>query len=481
MMLSQIKKVAALAAWMLALQPGYKAQAQHSATMYFMRDLPAVNMLNPAFQPEAGSIYVGIPLLSSIYLDGGSTLGGMNIGNLLSGNPRLTSAAKNPAPYEGAYANADVNLLNVGVLLRDMYFTLDITGRLRTEAAIPADVIKLAWYGNARYAGKTIPLNELGAQNSLYAEIALGFSKDVVRDRITIGGKIKRLLGVGFADAALGRDAFLQTNPDWSTSVRVSPVFNAVGIPETMPTDICTYKFAGKGWGIDLGFEIKNERFIVSGSVLNVGAIRWRNVNHKKLENDVFELTFRGAQLTENTDLTKILDTVKAEKFVSSTENILSWTPSTATIGVAYPLNRRLTAGALAGVAIGRYNSYPVFALSLNTRKYPINGSLSYSYGHSHNLGVGLLFGRRDAQLHVICDNILAASYQTAQKINLRVGLNLLLGAPRQYGEKKKTWSPLNTIDSPTNTYKTTGKQGPLNPLPSPATQPTSKQPLNPQ
>jgi hypothetical protein len=480
MKLSKIKKAAALVAWALVLQPRYGAQAQHNATMYFMRDLPAVNMINPAFQPEAGSIYVGIPLLSSIYLDGGATLSGMNIGNLLSSAPHLTKAAANPSPYEGAYANADINLLNVGILVRDMYFTLDITEKTRAEAAISANVIKLAWYGNAPYAGQTIPFNELGAQACSYAEIALGFSKDIVRDRITVGGKVKRLLGVTFANAELGEDAFLRTNADWSATVRVRPEYSIAGIPETIPDNFCSYKFAGKGWGIDMGFEIKNERFIVSGSILNVGAIRWRSVRRETLESDVFELTFRGAQLNGNTDLTKILDTVKTQKFARSAEDVLSWTPSTATIGVAYPLNEHLAAGALAGVAIGRYNSYPLLALSLNTWKYPINGSISYSYSHSHNLGMGLLFGRKEAQLHVICDNILAADYQRAQKINLRVGLNLLLGALRQTGERKKTWAPLNTIDPPTNTYKATKKPGPLNPLSPPAAQPASKQPLNP-
>jgi hypothetical protein len=480
MKLNKIKKAVALVAWMLAMQPRYEAQAQHNATMYFMRDLPAVNMLNPAFQPEAGSIYVGIPLLSSIYLDGGITLSGINLSNILSNTPRLTKAAANPAPYEGAYANADVNLINVGILVRDMYFTLDITEKTRVEAAVPADVVRLAWYGNAPYIGKAISANELGAQACSYAEIALGFSKDIVRDRITIGGKLKRLLGVTFADAGAGKDAFLQTKADWTTTVRVSPEFSIAGIPETIPDDIRSYKFAGKGWGMDMGFEIKNEQFIVSGSVLNVGAIHWRNVRREKLGNDAFELTFRGAQLNGNTDLNKIIDTVEAQKFARSYEDVWSWTPSTATLGVAYPLNKHLVAGALAGIAIGRYNSYPLLALSLNTWKYPINGSLSYSYGHSHNLGLGLLFGRRGTQLHVICDNILAADYQRAQKINLRFGLNLLLGAPRQTGDRKKTWTPLNTIDPPTNTYKTTGKPGPLNRLLSPTAQPTNKQPLNP-
>ncbi|MDR2813335.1 MAG: DUF5723 family protein [Prevotellaceae bacterium] len=481
----QIKKGVALMAWTLALSPRYGAQAQHNATMFFMRDLPAVNMLNPAFQPEAGSIYVGIPLLSSIYLDGGVTLKGMNMGDILSGSLPLTSAAANPSPYEGAYANVDINLLNIGILMDDIYLTLDITEKTRAEIALPGEFVKLAWHGNAPYIGKVIPLSGLGGRATSYAEIALGLSKDVVRDRITIGGKIKRLLGVTFADVSMGAVASLQTDHDWSTTMVLDPEFNIAGIPETMPKDLRTYKFAGKGWGVDLGFDIKNEQFIASGSIVNVGAITWSNVRHEKAQN-VVDIAFRGVPLGDNSY--NIVDTLKGaietaqNEMESNSEhvNIRRWTDPTITVGVACPLNKHLAAGALAGITIGQYNSYPLFALSLNTWRYPINGSLSYSYGHSHNLGLGLLFGRREAQLHVICDNILAANYQTAQKINLRVGLSLLLGAPREPGNKKKRWLQLNTASSPENTYKNTEKRGPLHLL-SPATaQPVSKQPLHP-
>jgi hypothetical protein len=466
---------------MFTLQPRYGAQAQHNATMYFMRDLPAVNMLNPAFQPEAGSVYFGIPLFSSIYFDGGVTLKGMNIGNIMSRNPRLTSAAATPSPYEGGYANMDLNLLNVGVLVQDMYFTLDVTAKVRAEAAIPADLIRLAWYGNYRYEGQEISINSLGGGGSAYAEVALGFSKDVVPERITVGGKVKWLRGLAFAEVEAGKAAFLRTNRDWSLTMSADPVTRIGGLLDEMPNDICSYKFAGKGLGVDVGFEIKNELFTASGSILNVGAIRWRNVVHKELAKGNFDMTFRGVEWNgANTNLTVIADTIKAQKFVGSPENILRWTPPTATLGLAYPLNKHLVAGALAGVTVGQYNSYPLFALSLNTRQYPINGSVSYSYGHNHNVGMGVLFGRHGTQLHVICDNILAASYQTAQKINLRLGLNLLLGAPRQTGKKKKVWQQLNTVSSPTNPYKNAGKLAPLNTLSLPTTTPVSKQPLNP-
>jgi hypothetical protein len=491
----QIVKNAVFAGLTLAaaLLPRSRAQAQHNATMYFMRDLPAVNMLNPAFQPEAGSVYVGFPMLSSIYVDGGITLGGMNVGNLLSNSPRLTRTAENASFRESGYANLDVNVLNVGAFIGGMYFTLDIAEKTRFEAGVPGDLVKLAWRGNAPYMGQAMSLGGLGAYLASYAEIALGVSKEVVRDKVTVGGKVKRLMGVASVDMNFGNAAFMYTDPySWTSTVGLTPEANIAGIPSNIPSEgvfsydtinAGSYKydgFSGKGWGIDAGFDIKFEQFTVSGSIVNFGGITWDS-KHVALQRGNFVQTFSGVQSTGDThNLIGIVDSLKSELFTGSSRKALQWTSPTMSIGVSYSLNEHIVAGALAAITVGRYNTYPLLALSLNTRKYPINGSLSYSYGHSHNLGLGLLFGRRDMQLHIICDNILAANYQTAQKFNLRAGVNLLVGGPKPTGDKKKTWSLLNIINPLFNTYKTTGSKLPLNALTPSSAQPVSKQPLNP-
>jgi hypothetical protein len=476
-----------------ALLHGSSATAQHNATMYFMRDLPAVNMLNPAFQPEAGSVYVGFPVISSIYLDGGITLGDMNIGNLLSRTPRLTRTAENASFRESGYANLDLNMLNVGVFIHGMYFTLDVAEKTRFEASLPGDFIRQAWRGNAPYMGQAISLSGLGAQLNSYAEVALGVSKEVVRNKITVGGKVKRLMGVASVDMNFGDAAFMYTDPDtWSTTVGVTPQATFAGIPSNITSEgvfsydtagIGSYSFSnfsGKGWGIDAGFEIKSEKITVSGSIVNFGGIAWDS-KHVALQRGNLVQTFSGVQNTGDThNLIDVVDSLKSELFTVSSGESLQWTSPTMSVGVSYLLNEHVVAGALAAITVGRYNTYPLLALSLNTRKYPINGSFSYSYGHSHNLGLGLLLGQRNMQLHVICDNILAANYQTAQKFNLRMGLNLLVGGPKPTGDKKKVWSPLSIIHKLFNTYKTTGSKLPLNAPSSPSMQPVNKQPLNP-
>jgi hypothetical protein len=373
-----------------------------------------------------------------------------------------------------------------------MYFTLDIAEKTRFEAGFPGDLLKLAWYGNAPSMGQTISFSGLGAHLSSYAEIALGMSKEVVRNKITVGGKVKRLMGVALVDMNFGKAAFAYTNPNtWGVTVGATPEAYIAGVPSNVPSDgafsydttnIGPYKyngFSGTGWGVDAGFEIKGEHFTVSGSIVNLGGISW-NSKHVMLQRVSYLQTFNGVQSAGDVNnLTSIVDSLKGELFTGSDKKTLQWTSPTMSIGVSYPLNNHVVAGALAAITVGQYNTYPLLALSLNTRRYPINGSLSYSYGHSHNLGMGVLFGRSEAQLHVICDNILAASYHTAQKVNLRVGLNLLVGGPRPTGDKKKTWSPLNILNPLINTHKTTGSMLPLNAPSSVTPSPVNKQPLN--
>jgi hypothetical protein len=325
-------------------------------------------------------------------------------------------------------------------------------------------------------------------------EFALGFSREVVPNKITVGGKIKRLEGILYGDVNFGDAAQVYTDPDtWNTTIGLTPEFDIAGLYPTnnistegaftfdttyMGSNVFKYNgFSGGGFGIDAGFEIKLDRISVSGSVINLGAISWK-AKHVALEKVNYIKTLDGSKDAQIYDLAGIADSLKKqETFTGSHRKTLRWTSPTIMLGVSYPLNEHIVVGALGAMTVGRYNSYPLLALSLNTRRYPVNGSVSYSYSHTHNLGLGLIFGQRDVQLHIICDNLLAANYQMAQNINLRVGLNLLFGT-KPTGAKKR-WSPLNTADPPTNKYKIKGSKQPLNKLSQPAQQPTSKQPLN--
>jgi hypothetical protein len=339
--------------------------------------------------------------------------------------------------------------------------------------------------------GRAVSLEGLGAQAQVDTEFALGFSKEVLRDNITVGGKVKYLMGHAFAEGYLASGSFVYTDPEtWSITAGVAP---EVYITEKLPFTGNASIVAGNGGGVDLGFEIKSERLTVSGSLVNLGFISWKNVEYQEVEGGRSIHTFSGIIDSGGNMIGQLRDSVynTVELHSSLVTPLRRWTAPTLSFSASYRLHQNFSAGALVGMNINRYNNYPLLALALNTHELPINGVLSYSYSYNHNLGVGVLFGRREAQLHLICDNVLAASYRTTRHVNFRAGLNLLLGAPKNADAGKKVWEPLSPTKAEKKEARREAKRaakqsqsrkplGPLNPIPAaPAKTPVSKTPLN--
>ncbi|MDR2938047.1 MAG: DUF5723 family protein [Prevotellaceae bacterium] len=421
-----------------------------------------MNQVNPAFQPEAGSLYIGFPLFSSIYLDGGVTARGATLNSLAGGNPNIRKIAENVGTFEGGHAKMELNLLNVGVLVRDMYFTFDVITKAYTDLSVPGSLIEMAWYGNAPTMGKAVSLEGLGGQMTAYTEFSFGFSKEVLRDRITVGGKLKYLAGHSYAELYLGPNSYVYTDPDtWNITTGLAPNLYFAGLPIEAPLGAYSSAdanfrpssfsptSAGSGVGIDLGFEIKGERFTTSGSLTNIGLISWKNADYVQADGGYQSRTFQGVSIGGNGNMLGGLgDSLIDMRLHSYTLNPLRrWTDPTMQFSVSYKLHENFYAGALVGMNISKYNTYPLLALSASTRDFPINGALSYSYSHSHNLGMGVVFGRRGAQLHVIFDNVLAASYRSVRQANLRLGLSLLTGGPKNTDPQKQTWELMSPTE----------------------------------
>jgi hypothetical protein len=440
-----------------------RVSAQFNSTLYFMRDLPVRNQLNPALQPEAGTVFFGIPMLASIHVDAGATMRGMNYSNLMSSRPQLKQMAANVNPFEGAYMRADYSLFNLGVEIRDMYFTLDVTSRVHAEVNIPGDVVRLGWSGNGPYLGRSMSLGGFGEYMDWYTEIALGFAKEVLHRRMSIGGRVKRLMGMAMVDAHLAPGSYFYTDPNsWNITTSMIPDISVAGLDMNIPRNGAQIKdfvpnlldinrqnelFSGSGWGVDLGFELKNDYLNVSGSLLNFGAITWERTTHAVSQGEVVH-HFNGTLAGPGTNvdvMQSLMDTITSISALSlSYDDILRWTSPTIAFGATYKISEHFNAGMLGAVTIGQYNTYPQFSAALSTQSYPINATVSYTYiHHSNNLGLGLVFGRNGLQFHAITDNLIALNYERVQKANIRVGLTLLLGERQSLTGHKKALGPL--------------------------------------
>jgi hypothetical protein len=268
-------------------------------------------------------------------------------------------------------------------------------------------------------------------------------------ENLFVGAKVKYLQGLAYMQAGLGEGSYFETDEDtYNISVGLRPEIYLSGIPVTAPqgeslsldslinTGLGSYKFdAGNmGVGFDLGgsWDVPWVKGLnVSASVLDLGFVNWSG--HKVTpHDDLIEVSFEGLSLSGGKDFTSgLLDSLQKRATVKSTGNVSQrvWLSPTVYVGASYELTKYLNAGALLGYRFSKYDNLPLAALSVNTQGFMVNGSVSYSYyNRNHNVGAGLLIGRKAMQWHIIADNLLAISYKTAQNVSVRTGISFLFG-----------------------------------------------------
>src|SRR5512133_1550977 len=193
--------------WMLLLLAAMISDAagQYSQSLYFM-NLPQRNSLNPALKPTS-RLYVGLPALSGVavnldnnfinmsdlFIDGvisDSTVSFLEPGEHLDG---LMAGLKDK---NSVGMQASVQLFGLGFSVgKDLWVTLDLTGRAEGNFVLPGELIKLGIKGNEAYAGQTIDLSSLRADAKYYNEIGVGISKNFT-ERLRLGVRGKLLFGV---------------------------------------------------------------------------------------------------------------------------------------------------------------------------------------------------------------------------------------------------------------------------------------------
>ncbi len=198
------------------------AAAQYSQSLYFM-NLPQRSSLNPALRPT-NRLYIGLPALSGVTVNLDNNF--INMSDLFIGGVISDSTVTFLEPGEhldGLLAGlkdknsvgmqASVQLFGLGFSVgKDLWVTLDLTGRAEGNFVLPGELIKLGIKGNEAYAGQTIDLSSLRADAKYYNEIGVGISKNFT-ERLRLGVRGKLLFGV--AAATLDNNDFrLRVNDD---------------------------------------------------------------------------------------------------------------------------------------------------------------------------------------------------------------------------------------------------------------------------
>ena len=161
------------------------ANAQFLRTSYFMEGTHYRQQLNPALIPTQG--YFNIPVLGSVNATVGSTsLGYQDIIDIIDDSDNLNVNVSTEILSAGWYKGKNFWSFNVGVradigasLTRSMFTFLN-----------EMDALEDNWR-NSNYdiSGQKLDINA-------YGEVGLGYARQI-NNRLTVGGKVKVLLGIG--------------------------------------------------------------------------------------------------------------------------------------------------------------------------------------------------------------------------------------------------------------------------------------------
>ena len=430
------------------------SSGQQNNVLFFMHTVPEANFVNPAVQNSC-KYFIGLPVISSVHFNYGNT--GFSYNQLFkkaSGADYYTADIDNVVKRLSKvnYISTELQstILALGYRRDYNYFTFSVIEKNNIAASYPKDLATLIWKGNSTFEGREANLNGTGVLLNHYREYALGYSHQA-GDNKTFGIKGKLLFGklnvtTKKSNSTLFTDANtfnLLFNSDVSvnTSLPVNITTNAQGrITDISYNDAVSLSqliFNRRNWGlaVDAGFIYEyNDRVTLSGSILDLGFIRWRSNQNNYLQNgQLFYTGIPADSLLNGNYLQGLLDAFNnAFQFNLTHNSYTLFLPPRVYLGGTYIINERLNIGMLYSGIIyyNRINS--AFTLSANAAvNKSLDASVSYSYINKslNNVGAGIAIGRSPVQFYMVTDNILGFIWPlSARNINLRFGLNLIFG-----------------------------------------------------
>lgn len=426
------------------------ANAQFLRTSYFMEGTHYRQQLNPALSPGRG--YINLPVIGAFNASVSSKSFGyqdiMDIVDNSSDGDYFTSNdfMKRLKDDNQLNINLSTDILSAGWYKGKNFWSFNVGVRMDMGASVQKsmfefmrqmngfDIDKVDWADFNANAGKeTLEMNA-------YTEIGVGYAR-AINDRLTVGGKVKALLGIGnmkldvkSMEVKTNISGVDINNIDWTnmSEEQINKIVNAASATASINVDaslessfkglkleqkdpndpaspISKFDFeskdmgiAGYGAAIDLGASYKIlDNLTVSAAVLDLGFISWSkgsttvaSANSSDLEN--MDLTDRNqldnfARIVSSGEVLNY-DMLNLTTDPTGAKSRKTWLHSTMVFGAEYALlNNWLVVGALSTTRFTKPKAISELTLSANIRpKNYFNVALSYSMLQSAGKSFGL-------------------------------------------------------------------------------------------
>lgn len=398
---------------MIAICSNQPILAQSLRSIYFFDTNPTRHELNPAFATNKG--YIGIPLLGNV---GIGTQSNISLSSLIypTKSGQLTTFLDRSISSETVLDKIEsrnnldgrfnMSVLSAGFHKWNGFNTIALNLKTTSRTSIPGDLFTMAKMGMDSPEGSFYNLGETRHTSDLYAEVAIGHSREIIRG-LRIGAKAKILLGVASITANLNRlDASL-TQDNWT--INSNGTLEATGasfkIDETgRITGIKNFKPGVNGFGLafDLGASYNITRNLnISASVLDLGFMKWNKNIQAQTSGTPF--IFKGFNNISTSDrnspnsfenqIDNLADDLKTlYSFYQSKTGTTStrFLPTTLNVGVEHSFfNKKLAAGVLSTTGFSKEFIWTDVMLSakytpINWFSFGLNGSystLGWGYG----------------------------------------------------------------------------------------------------
>lgn len=281
----------------------FLAPAQTLRTSYFLESMPMRHRLNPALVSDRG--YISIPAIGNINAATQSNVGltaflyPLPDGGLTTFMNPIVSAETFLSRIKNRNAvqvDADVSLLSSAFYAWSGFNTIDIAVRSSSDIDLPGSLFRFMKLGMDAPEGSSYQMRDLMLQTDNYVEIGLGHAHPV-NDRLTLGGKLKVLLGAGSARTHIDRMNVVMNQNKWEVDAQGYFDLSAAGASFETKSDgeinKLDYRNPGVGgWGlaIDLGmsYELVEDHLTLSAGVNDLGFLSWFKNLRGTMQNEPF-------------------------------------------------------------------------------------------------------------------------------------------------------------------------------------------------
>ena len=311
------KLKAILASFFILYTTGVGAQNLNSS--YFMEGMTYRHQLNPAFMGESNYINMPLFVLGNFNVGVQGNIGVNDFLYKYNQNGYKLTTFMNPSVSNSEFLsnlhtnnhlsmNLSMPIIAFGFRGFGGFNTFEIGFRSNTSINLPYGLFDFMKTGMSNEAGSHYTVEDLTVRSNNYAEVALGHSHEIIKDRLTIGAKVKFLVGGANAEAKIKKMDITMGQDEWLIDAEgqlegslKGGYFESKEPDENgKPGEIDGFDIDGPGIGgfgveFDLGAVNKMDDFVegltLSAALLDLGFIKWNNGLKAKM---IHRYTFKG-------------------------------------------------------------------------------------------------------------------------------------------------------------------------------------------